>query len=282
MNEELNQNTDSDNIHKKDEKDVRQYDSQKQKGKKERNEKRMPFLDHLEELRWCLIRSIISISIASIIAFIFASKILTLLMLPYIRLPEELRLAPMQYLSPAGGFMMHIKVAVFAGIIIALPYVFYEIWKFVVPGLLDKERKYAPVIISATTICFLMGAVFAFMIILPFGLRFLFAYQTKWMVANLRIDDYLSFVTRVILAFGVVFELPVISFILTRIGILTPRFLTSKRRYSIVLIFVVAAILTPPDPLTQIMMATPLLVLYEVSIVVSKMVYRKESKANES
>jgi sec-independent protein translocase protein TatC len=100
------------------------------------------------------------------------------------------------------------------------------------------------------------------------------------MVANLRIDDYLSFVMRVILAFGVVFELPVLSFILTKIGILTPKFLSSKRRYGIVIVFIIAAILTPPDPLTQLMMATPLLVLYEISILVSKIVVGKESKKN--
>lgn len=247
-----------------------------QKSKKTRNEKRMPFLDHLEELRWCLIRSFIGIAVAAIGASLFASKILNFLMRPYRLLPENLRLAPMQYLSPTGGFMIHIKVVVFAGLIIALPYVLYEIWKFIVPGLLDKERKHAPIIIGATTFCFLAGAAFAFLVMLPFGMRFLFRFQTDWMVANLRINDYLSFVTRVILAFGVVFELPVLSFILTRIGLLTPQFLTAKRRYGIVLVFIIAAILTPPDPLTQLMMAAPLLALYEISIVVSRLVVKKE------
>lgn len=251
------------------------------KRKKEKNEKRMPFLDHLEELRWCLIRSFIGIGAAAIGASLFASRILDFLMRPYRLLPEEMRLAPMQYLSPAGGFMMHIKVVVFAGLLIALPYVFYEIWKFIVPGLLGKEKKFAPLVIIATTFCFSSGAAFAFMIILPLGLRFLFRFQTEWMVANLRIEDYLSFVTRVILAFGVVFELPVLSFILTKIGVLTPQFMSSKRRYGIVMVFIIAAILTPPDPLTQIMMATPLLVLYEISILVSKIVVGKEDKSSK-
>ena len=250
-----------------------------EKKKKQKDEKRMPFLNHLEELRWCLIRSIVAIGVAAIGAFLFASYILNFLMRPYILLPDELRRAPMQYLSPAGGFMINIKVAVFAGLIIALPYVFYEIWKFIVPGLLNKERKFAPTFIIATTFCFLAGAAFAFLVILPFGLRFLSKFQSDWMVANLRIEDYLSFVTRVILAFGVVFELPVLSFLLTKMGLLTPQFLSSKRRYGIVLVFIIAAILTPPDPLTQMMMAAPLLVLYEISVIVSRLVVKKEDKA---
>jgi len=267
--EEPEKETNKDSKHESKEEDAK-------KSKKLRDEKRMPFLDHLEELRWCLIRSFIGIAVAAIGASLFASKILNFLMRPYRLLPEDMRLAPMQYLSPTGGFMIHIKVVVFAGLIIALPYVFYEIWKFIVPGLLERERKHAPIIIGATTFCFLSGAAFAFLVILPFGMRFLFRFQTDWMVANLRINDYLSFVTRVILAFGVVFELPVLSFVLTRLGLLTPQFLTSKRRYGIVLVFIIAAILTPPDPLTQLMMAVPLLALYEISIIVSKLVVKKE------
>lgn len=179
--------------------------------------------------------------------------------------------------------MIYIKVSIFAGLVVALPYVAYQFWKFIVPGLLDKERKLVLPIAFFTTVCFLVGASFAYFVIIRFGLNFLLSFQTDYLVANITIGKYLGFVVTLLLVFGVVFELPVLAFFLTKIGILTPRFLREKRRYGIVIIFIGAALLTPPDIFTQLMLAGPLILLYEVSIWVSKSVYKEklEKEAEE-
>ncbi len=241
---------------------------------------RMPFLDHLEEFRWTILRSLVAIVITSIGSYIFSKKIVDILRYPA---PQDMQLI---FLSPVEGFMIYIKVSIFAGLVIALPYVAYQFWKFIVPGLLAKERKLVMPIAFFTTICFLVGASFAYFVIIRFGLNFLLSFQTDYLVANITIGKYLGFVVTLLLVFGVVFELPVLAFFLTKIGILTPRFLREKRRYGVVMIFIGAALLTPPDIFTQLMLAGPLILLYELSIWVSKSVYRekleKETKDEET
>jgi sec-independent protein translocase protein TatC len=241
------------------------------------NGARMPFLDHLEELRWTILRSLVAIVVASIGCYIFSKKIVDILRYPA---PQDMQLI---FLSPVEGFMIYIKVSIFAGLVVALPYVAYQFWKFIVPGLLDKERKLVLPIAFFTTVCFLVGASFAYFVIIRFGLNFLLSFQTDYLVANITIGKYLGFVVTLLLVFGVVFELPVLAFFLTKIGILTPRFLREKRRYGIVIIFIGAALLTPPDIFTQLMLAGPLILLYEVSIWVSKSVYKEklEKEAEE-
>ena len=225
------------------------------------DERRMPFWDHLEELRWRLIRCIVSVVALSIVAYVFSTQIMNFLTRPF---PQKLI-----FLTPTGGFMIQIKVSIFAGLILSLPVIFYQFWQFVAPGLLEKEKKYVPLVIFFTTLCFLTGAAFAYFVMIPIGLKFLLSFQTPNLVANITIQEYLSFVSMLILAFGVTFELPVLAYFLTRIGLLTPRFLREKRRYGIVVIVIVAAILTPPDVFSQILLSIPLIVLYEVSIIVS-------------
>ena len=161
--------------------------------------------------------------------------------------------------------------------VFAFPYIAYQFWQFIVPGLYEKERKYVPHIAFFTTLCFITGASFASFIIIPFGLKFLLGFQTDFLAANITIGKYLGFVVTIILVFGVVFELPVLSFFLTRIGLLTPQFMQKNRRYGIVIIFIVAAVLTPPDVFTQLLLAGPLILLYEISIWVSKAVLKKKS-----
>jgi sec-independent protein translocase protein TatC len=238
-------------------------------------EKKMPFLDHLEELRWTLIRSMLAIFVGMIICFIFNEQIIALLKAVA---PEEKM--TLVILGPTDAFVIAIKVSLFAGIVLALPFVAYEFWKFVVPGLLAKEKKLVPPIVFFTVFCFIAGGLFAYFIILRFALDFLlgFSDQTENMIA---INKYLGFVTTLILVFGVVFELPVLSFFLTKVGILTPEFLRSKRRYGIVVIFILAAMLTPPDIMTQLMLAGPLIILYEISIWVSRLVARKKREEEE-
>ncbi|MBN1542612.1 twin-arginine translocase subunit TatC [candidate division KSB1 bacterium] len=228
----------------------------------------MPFLDHLEELRGTILRSLLAVFVASLVCYLFSKQIITFLRLPA---PENFKLI---YLAPTEGFMIHIKVALFAGLVVALPYVAFEFWRFVVPGLLEKEKKLVLPIVLFTVLCFLAGASFAYTIVVPFGLRFLLGFQTDYLEATIAIGKYLGFIVTLLLVFGLVFELPVLAFFLTKIGILTPGFLRSKRRYSIVVIFILAALLTPPDIFTQLLLAGPLLLLYEISIWVSSIVHK--------
>ncbi|HPG38436.1 MAG TPA: twin-arginine translocase subunit TatC [bacterium] len=241
--------------------------------KPDNKDKRMPFLDHLEELRWTIMRSLVAVVISSIVCYIFSKQIVDFLRYPA---PEDLQLI---YLSPTEGFMIYIKVSICAGLVVAFPYIAYQLWQFIVPGLLERERKYVPHIAFFTTVCFLTGAAFAYYLIVPFGLKFLLAFQTDYLSATIAIGKYLGFVVTLILVFGAVFELPVLAFFLSYIGLLTPEFLTKYRRYGIVIIFIIAAVLTPPDVFTQLMLAGPLLILYEISILITKLVRKKKQAA---
>jgi sec-independent protein translocase protein TatC len=245
--------------------------------REERNdEKRMPFLDHLEELRWRLIKCIAAVMILTVVSYLFSGQLLSFLTRPF---PAGRKLI---FLSPAEGFIIRMKISLFGGIIFGLPVIFYQMWQFIAPGLLPHEKKYVPHIILISSFNFAVGALFAYFVIVPIGLNFLLSFETPDIEATIRIRDYLGFVTNMMLAFGVVFELPVLSFLLARIGIITPEFMARYRRYAIVLIFVVAAILTPPDVFSQILLALPLLVLYEVSIVVARVARRRRTKAATS
>jgi sec-independent protein translocase protein TatC len=230
----------------------------------------MPFLDHLEELRWRIIKSLIAIGVGCIICFYASDTILNILVRP----AKQIGI-PIMNMRVIGMFMVKLNIALVGGIILALPIVLYQLWSFVAPGLLSRERRYVQIVIPASVLGFLIGAAIAYFLVLPGALRFLSAMSADYVTNYYSIGDYVGFLLRLILAFGVVFELPVIAFFLAKFGILTPELLRHYRRYAIVAIFLVAAILTPgPDPLSQLMMAIPLLILYEVSIFVAKIAQR--------
>ncbi|NOZ61517.1 MAG: twin-arginine translocase subunit TatC [Calditrichaeota bacterium] len=239
------------------------------------DEKVMPFLDHLEELRQRLLKSLLSVILLSIGSYFVSHEIMQILLHPY---PRNEKLI---FLAPTEGFIVHIKIALFAGILLSLPVIFYQLWQFVSPGLYKKEKKYIPVFVFVSVFFFAVGALFCYFIIIPYGLNFLLSFGSDQLQPTIRIQDYLKFVTLLIIVFGTIFELPLLAYFLTRLGILTPDFLRSKRRYGIVLIFFVAAILTPPDVFTQVCLALPLILLYEISIWVSKFVYRKQEKEKD-
>jgi sec-independent protein translocase protein TatC len=253
-------------------------------------EKEMPFLDHLEELRWRLIKSLLAVVIGGAVCFYFIQEIFDFLVRPYrhalqmlaetsahLGVAQDSRLV---FLGPTAGFMIYLKLALTGGIVFALPVIFYQLWKFVAPGLLIKERMVVPRFTASATLCFLAGAAFCYFVVLPYGLSFLLGFQTADLVAMITIEEYFGFVTTILLVFGLLFEMPVISYLLSRLGILTPEFLRQKRRYGIVTIFIVAAILTPTvDAFTQVLLAAPLMVLYEVSIWVSKVAMPQEMRA---
>ena len=163
-------------------------------------------------------------------------------------------------------FFVSLQIALIGGLVLALPVVFYQIWRFVAPGLLAREKRMLVPIVSLSVLCFAIGALIAYWIVLPIGLRFFLALEPPDMTSQWAVDEYISFVLRLLLGFGIVFEMPVLAFFLARIGILTPEYMRHIRRYAVVAIFVIGAIFTPPDPLSQLLMALPLLLLYEISI----------------
>jgi sec-independent protein translocase protein TatC len=233
----------------------------------------MSFLDHLEELRSRLIKSLFTVLILSIVAYLFSERILNFVLRP---LPGD---QSVYFLSPTEAFSTRIKISIIVGIIVSVPVIFYHLWKFVVPGLFAKEvRLIVPVVISSTFF-FLVGAAFCFMMVLPVSIKFLMAFGTDKLKPMIQIKDYISFVSYMTLAFGAVFELPIISFFLGRVGIISARTFIKGRKYAIVIILILAAVITPtPDAFTQLMLAGPLYFLYEVSIIVLKMTAKKKAE----
>jgi sec-independent protein translocase protein TatC len=251
--------------------DSEEKKSQNNQEKPDQNEKVMPFLDHLEELRKRLLISISAVFVLSLGCYFFSKKIMAILLRPF---PHDEKLI---FLSPTEGFMIYIKISLFAGLILSLPVLFYQLWKFVRPGLYQKERKYTVRIVFFSTLFFLVGALFCYFLVIPYGLSFLLSFGADQIKPTIQIKEYLKFVTLLIIVFGVVFELPLLSFFLTKLGLVTPEFLRKKRRYGIVAIFVAAAVLTPTtDIVSQLLLAVPLMILYEISIWVSKAALSKK------
>jgi sec-independent protein translocase protein TatC len=174
------------------------------------------------------------------------------------------------FLNPTDAFMVRLKAAIVAGILIGLPFLFYQMWAFVAPGLYRREKRYVFSFVILATLSFFCGASFGFFVMLPFGIKFLLGYQTDILKPTLAVGQYFGFIFKMLLAFGLVFELPLVSFFLAKMGVITSAFLRDKRRYSYVIIFMVAAVLTPPDIFSQILMAIPLIFLYELSIIVCR------------
>jgi len=237
--------------------------------------KEMPFLDHLEELRWRIIKSLVPVLVFMTAGFPFTGKVLDLLTLPNNHLAHPAKLI---FLKPTGMLMVRMEMSLAIGLMVSTPIILYQIWQFIAPGLLPKEKRWVLPGIFFTTLCFLVGAFFAYAVLIPVILPFLFGMGTDTIQATININDYIGFVIRLMLMSGLIFELPVLSFALSRIGILNPRFLRKYRRHAIVLIFIFAAIVTPPEPVSQCLLAIPLVFLYEISILVSRFAYRKRNR----
>jgi len=240
------------------------------------NEREMPFLDHLEELRWRLFKAIISVFILMLVCWGFSDYLLEILRYPGTQIIPPLK---MQVLKVQTVFMTKLEIALVGGIILGLPVIIYQVWQFVAPGLIKNEKKFLPIVIFATIACFLIGGLFAYFIIIPFALQFFMDLAPADIENNIALDFYIGFLLRIIIVFGVVFELPIVSIILTKMGILTPQFMRKYRRYALVIAFILGAILTPPDPSTQIMLAIPIILLYEVSIFLSYLFSSREEEA---
>lgn len=232
-----------------------------------KEDKQLGFLDHLEELRGRIIKSLISIILFSIVAYVFSERLLAFITRP---IPE------VYFMAPTEAFSTRIKISLIAGIIISLPVIFYHAWKFITPGLFQREIKLIIPAVLFSTLFFLVGAVFCYWLVLPLSMKFLLGFGTEKLKPMIQIKDYISFVSYMILAFGSVFELPVISYFLGKLGVITPWTLKKGRRYAITGILLLAAVITPPDIFSQLMLAGPLYFLYEVSIIVVKVTHKKK------
>lgn len=230
----------------------------------------MSFLDHLEELRWRLIKAVIGIIIGGIIAGIFVDQIMN----DFLLAPAKNTVPPLELinLKPYGQLVLYMEVVLVCGVILSIPNIFYQLWKFIEPGLLPGERKYISWIVVFSSLCFLGGIAFAYFVMLPTALKFFAAFGTQAIANNIAVNEYFSFVISVMLAAGIVFELPMVSFFLSKLGILTPKFMRRYRKHAIVIILILAGILTPsPDITSQLLLGIPLLILYEISIIISKL-----------
>jgi sec-independent protein translocase protein TatC len=270
------------------------------KGKK--GEKEMSFLEHLEELRWHIIRSILAIVFFMILAFIFKNVIFGKIILgpkspnfitnrllcqlgEYLNTPALcINTKPLNLINikMSGQLTTHITVSMVAGLILAFPVILWEFWQFFRPALKPNEAKYARGAVFAASMLFFTGVIFGFFMLAPLSIHFLSSYEISEDVVNqINIRSYIGTLTSICLATGLVFELPIVAFFLTKIGIITPKFMRTYRKHAIVLIFIVAAIITPPDVFSQTLVAIPLLLLYEVSIIISARVMKQKDKDHE-
>jgi len=235
----------------------------------------MPFLDHLEELRRRLLKSLISILIGAIITFYFIDTIIEFLIKPSRNLSTPMEL---QVLKVQGMFMIKWGIALIGGFVTSIPVLTYQLWKFIAPGLYLNERKYVAPLIFFTYLSFLIGLAFAYNIIIPFSLEFFTSIGMEMIENNFSINYYFNFITWLMVGSGLIFELPVLVFILSLIGLLTPSFMAHYRRHAVVIILILSAFITPPDPISLVLMSIPLMLLYEFSIGVSWLVKRKKNK----
>lgn len=226
----------------------------------------MSIVDHLEELRWRILKSLSSIFLMSIITFNFANYLVDLLIEPANQISGEMNL---QVLTIQGMFLLKWNLAIIGGIIFSIPVITIQIWKFLSPGLYDKERKILLPLILTAFACFMLGGMFAYKVILPFSLDFFASMITGGIENNFSINYYFNFVLALIIGSGIIFELPVASFLFSSIGLINPIFLRQYRREAIMGTVVLSAIITPPDPISLIIMSIPMIILYEISIFVS-------------
>jgi sec-independent protein translocase protein TatC len=242
-------------------------------------EDRMPLTSHLEELRKRLVRILIAVGIAFLGCFAFKEEIFRIVAQPLISvLPPG---SHMVYTGLPEAFFTYIKVSLYAGIFVASPVVLYQVWKFISPGLFPKEKKFVAPFVITSTMLFIGGVCFGYFLVLPSAYKFFLEFTTDFLKPMLSMREYLTLTLKLLLAFGIIFEIPVFLFFMTKIGLVTPRKLAKTRRYAIVICFIVAAIITPtPDAFTQCMMAIPMVILYEVGILVSKLAVRKKDDAD--
>ena len=230
----------------------------------------MPFLDHLEEFRWAILKSLITLGISMILGWFLSDIFFTTI--KALAESAELSLITTQLME---SIMVKLQMALIIGIVVSLPFVFYFLWSFVAPGLYNNEKRWILPLVWGATGCFFTGAALAFLVIIPLLLKFMKAFIPAGIPGMFTIGNFVTTLLKFTLLFGVVFELPMVSFFLAKLGILKHTWMVAYRKYAIVIIFILGAVFTPPDPISQVIMAVPLIILYEISIWVARFAGRK-------
>jgi sec-independent protein translocase protein TatC len=236
--------------------------------------KEMGFLDHLEELRSTLIYSIVTWVVLSILIWFFSGRILDFLL-------AGIPVDNLYFNAPTEAFVIRIKLSFILGFLVAFPYILFRVWSFVAPGLFSRERRAIFPLVFFSTLLFYVGVIFAYWVLIPIVLDFLVRFGTEILRPLLSVGKYFGFVARLCFAFGLVFQLPLVIIFLTGIGAVSPRALIRQWRWAILIIFVVAAILTPPDPASQLLMALPLVGLFLVSVLLSMIIEKRKKREDE-
>lgn len=266
----------------------------------DKSRKEMGFFEHVEELRWHLLRSLLAVLVMAIVVFIFKDFVFGEIILKPTKpdfwsyrvlcdLSHSLNLGdklcigqmklPLQNTEIIGQFMAHVKVALGLGLVLAIPYVLWEIWRFVKPALKNNELRYSKGFVLTCSGLFVTGVMFSYYVVVPFSVTFMATYTVDPEVVNVpRLSSYLQFVITLCFAGGIIFQMPVAVWILSKLGLLTPKFMRKSRRYAILIILIVAAVVTPPDVFSMILMTIPLVALYEVSIGISARVEKKRER----
>ena len=242
--------------------------------------KSMSFIDHLEELRWRIIKILSSIIFGGILTFFFIDFFLELLLIPLENTNSDNPIN-LQVLSVQGMFIIKWSIALIGGVVLAIPVITFQIWKFISPGLYANEKGFVLPLVFFSFVSFLLGIIFSYTILIPYCLNFFASLSGETVLNNFSINHYFSFITWLLLGCGIVFQLPVVSFLLSTIGLLTPAFMRHYRRHAIVIIFILSSFITPPDPVSMLVMAFPLIILYELSIGVSWIVNRGKGFGGE-
>lgn len=236
------------------------------------------FLDHLEALRWIILKSLAGMIVTIGISVYYIDFIMNdILLKPLKKFDPPVHLINLQ---PFGQVVLYMEVAFFAGLVLGLPWLLYQLWKFVAPALYSSEIKYVKSIVFFSTFCFFLGVAFAYFVIIPYSLSFFLTFGSPLIENQISAEEYMSFIVQVILAAGIMFELPMVSYFLSRLGLLTPAFMRHYRRIAYFVVIVVAGVITPPDVISQMLLFFPVVILYEVSILISARVQKnKERKA---
>jgi len=264
----------------------------------------MSFLDHLEELRWHLIRSVIAVVLVACVAFTMKTFIFDVVLFG----PKNLSFPTYRFFCHvatlfgidsefcgdtlpftiqsrlmAGQFSAHIWTSIWAGFIVAFPYVLWELWRFISPGLHEKERKYSRGFILTASFLFFTGVLFGYYVVAPLSINFLGTYQVSQEVTNeIDLGSYVATVRASVIACGIMFELPIVIYFLTKVGLVTPLILKKYRKIALVIVLILSAVITPPDVASQIVVAVPVLILYQISIYISKVVLKRETKKEKA
>ena len=240
---------------------------------------KQPFLSHLEELRKRLIACAIAVGVGFAVCYAFSERLYRILVSPLRELMPEGE--GVIYTSLLAPFFTYLKTGVIAGVMLVAPYLFYQLWLFIAPGLYQNEKKYVIPFVFFSTFLFVGGALFGYFFVFPLVFKFFLGFENEYIQAMPSMNDYFSFVVRLLFGFGISFELPVVIFFLAKIGIVTPELLRKKWKYALLLMFVVGAIITPPDIISQVLLAVPLIALYEVGIILAVIGTKKKAEEKE-